>query len=78
MVSSDIEAYFDPDLLGQLQAIFDQAWQEIGNNGHSSGKDVERTRTDLAQMIILAHRSGLSPPAIKRAIMERLRTDQRL
>jgi hypothetical protein len=25
----DYQAYFDPEILGALQAIFDQAWLEI-------------------------------------------------
>ena len=60
------------ELLGELQKIFDQAWQEIAASGHSSDQEAERTRADLAQMIMLAHRSGLAPEAIRLAVTERV------
>ena len=74
MVFSNHEAYFEPELLGILQAIFDETWQEIcAVPGFAAlAHDADEQRTDLAQMIILAHRSGIPPEHIKDAVMGRI------
>jgi hypothetical protein len=64
----DYEAYFESELLGALQAVFDEAWQEISTLPGNS----EERRTGLAEMIILAHRSGLQPNRIKAAVLGRV------
>jgi hypothetical protein len=63
--------FYDPKVLGALQEIFDVAWQKINSTpGHSLGGDnAEQRRIDLAQMIILAHKSGLQPEEIKASIL---------
>jgi hypothetical protein len=71
---SNYEAYFEPELLGILQAIFDEAWQEIcALPGRAViAEDAETRRSDLAEMIILAHRSGLPLERIKDAVLGRI------
>src|SRR4051812_25334656 len=73
MAMSSFKTYFDPESLATLQAIFDGLWQEINAlPGRAvTEKDAEERRTDLAQMIILAHRSGLSPERIKDTVLGR-------
>lgn len=63
--------FYGPELIGVLQEIFDLAWQEINaipdypiSDGHA-----DKRRNDLAEMIILAHRSGLRPEEIKKAVL---------
>lgn len=70
----EFEAYFDPEVLAKLQAVFDEVWQEINAlPGRAvTEKDADERRTDLAQMIILAHRSGLPPERIKDAVLGRI------
>ena len=74
MAMSSFKAYFEPESLAALQAIFDEAWQEINAlPGRAvTAKDADERRTDLAQMIILAHRSGLPPERIKDAVLGRI------
>jgi hypothetical protein len=74
VVFSNHEAYFEPELLGILQAIFDETWQEIcAVPGFAAVvHDADEQRTDLAQMIILAHRSGIPPERIKDAVLGRI------
>jgi hypothetical protein len=71
---SNYEAYFEPELLGNLQAIFDEAWQEINAlPGRAvTEEDADARRTDLAEMIILAHKSGLPLERIKVAVLGRI------
>jgi len=71
VLSSSLESYFDSQVLSALQAVFDEAWQEISAlpDRAVTAKDAEARRTDLAQMIILAHRSGIPPEAIKAAVL---------
>jgi hypothetical protein len=67
----EFEAYLEPELLAALQAIFDETWQEINTlPGHAvTVKDADERRTDLAQMIMLAHKSGVPPERIKAAVL---------
>jgi len=65
------QAFSEPELLGELQKIFDQAWRDIAASGLPSSQ-AEKTRVDLAQMIMLAHRSGLSLDAIRQAVARRI------
>jgi hypothetical protein len=59
---------YNPDLIRALQAVFDDAWQEISAT-HCALEHADATRNDLAQMIILAHKCGLEPDEIKLAIL---------
>jgi hypothetical protein len=72
--ASEYETYFEPEILRILQAVFDEIWQEISAlPGRAvTEKDADGRRTDLAQMIILAHRSGLPPERIKNAVLGRI------
>jgi hypothetical protein len=54
-------------LLKLLQEIFDEVWQETEPNTEDHNAD-ER-RSELARLIILAHRKGLKPDEIKAAIL---------
>jgi hypothetical protein len=71
VAASNFASYFDPELLRKLQGIVDQAWQEINAlPGRAvTSEDVDSRRTDLAQMVILAHKSGLPPERIKDAVL---------
>ena len=71
MAMSGFKAYFEPESLAVLQAIFDEVWQEISAlPGRAvTAKDADERRCDLAQMIILAHRSGVPPERIKAAVL---------
>jgi hypothetical protein len=64
--------FYEPELLGALQEIFDLAWQQIiATPGYSlNEKSAEQRRRDLSQMIILAYRSGMQPEEIKAFILE--------
>jgi hypothetical protein len=55
------------NLRGPLREIFDLALQEMT----VAKGDAERRRNDLAQMILLAHRSGLLPEQIRAALLRR-------
>jgi hypothetical protein len=74
VLSSTLESYFAPEVLSALQAIFDEAWQEINvQPAHAvTANEADARRTDLAQMIILAHRSGMPPERIKDAVLGRI------
>jgi hypothetical protein len=54
-------------LRGPLREIFDLAWQEMV----VATGDAEQRQNDLAQMILLAHRSGVSPEQIRAALLGR-------
>ena len=73
VLSSSLESYFDPEVLSALQAVFDEAWRKISAlpDRAVTAKDAEARRTDLAQIIILAHRSGIPPEQIKAAVLSR-------
>ena len=71
-MAKEYGAYFEPDLLAALQAIFDEAWQEISAMPGAVGDDEDERRTDLAQMIILAHKSGMPLERIKDAVLGRI------
>ena len=69
-MSSQIESrIYGPELLAVLQEIFDQVWQELNSTGYATDRYADQRRNDLAQMIILAHRSGLQPDEIKAAVL---------
>ena len=74
VLSSTLSSYFPPEVLSALQAVFDDAWQEISAlpDRAATAKDAEARRTDLAQMIILAHRSGIPPEQIREAVLGRI------
>jgi hypothetical protein len=72
VLSSTLDSYFAPEVLSTLQAVFDEAWQEINVQLACAPKEAEEWRTDLAQMIILAHRSGIPPERIKDAVLGRI------
>jgi hypothetical protein len=69
VLSSTIESYFAPEVLSALQSVFDEAWQEIQPAFALTAREAEERRTDLAQMIILAHRSGMPPQRIRDAVL---------
>jgi hypothetical protein len=62
--------FYEPELVGALQEVFDRAWKEINANSSRSGsvKAAVQRRNDLAQMILLAHRSGMQPEQISTAL----------
>jgi pyruvate/2-oxoglutarate dehydrogenase complex dihydrolipoamide dehydrogenase (E3) component len=60
-------AKYEPGLLGPLQAIFDQIWQEV--EPILGAEDAERKRTELARMIVLAHRSGVKLEDIRATVL---------
>jgi hypothetical protein len=64
----------DPKSLGELQEIFDCVWREMTSIlSYSVLKEHDdQRRKDLAQMIILAHRSGLGIEDIKDALLGEL------
>jgi hypothetical protein len=66
--------FFDSTSLGALQQIFDFAWKEIRSRpGSLFGiENDEQRQNDLAQMIILALRSGMQPEEIKASILGRV------
>jgi hypothetical protein len=61
----------DPVVLRGLQEIFDLAWNAINSTPDApiTGENADKRRHDLAEMIILAHKSGLQPEEIKAAIL---------
>jgi hypothetical protein len=67
---SDVLEFYEPELVGVLQEVFDRAWKEINATLSQPGsvKSAEQRRNDLAQMILLAHRSGMQPDQISRAL----------
>ena len=73
MANSNYNSYFGPESLGELQAVFDEAWDEISAlPGRAvTATEADERRTDLAQMIILAHRSGIPPEKIKNIVLGR-------
>jgi hypothetical protein len=66
--TSSFSELYDPQLLGALQEIFDLVWERINS---TPGENAEKQQTDLAQAIILAHRSGLQPNEIKAALLSK-------
>jgi hypothetical protein len=68
-VSSTLKSYFEPEVLTALQAIFDDAWEQITAAGTVTAKEADKRRTDLAKMIVFAHRSGMPPEEIKGAVL---------
>jgi hypothetical protein len=64
----------EPELTGALKDIFDLAWQQIhsARDYPATGDNADKRRDDLAQMIILAYRSGLQPEEIKAALLGNL------
>jgi hypothetical protein len=69
--------YFEPEVMAVLQAVFDEVWQEINAlpGQAATAQAAEERRNDLAQMIILAHRSGIPPERIKDAVLGRVFID---
>ena len=55
------------ELVKVLQDIFDEVWQEI--EPKTQDHNADERRSELARLIILAHRSGLKPEEIKTAIL---------
>jgi hypothetical protein len=76
MAMSSFKTYFDPESLAALQTIFDESWQAMNAlPGRAvTGREAEEQRTDLAQMIIMAHNSGMAPERIKAAVLRRCAT----
>jgi hypothetical protein len=72
VLSSTLKSYFEPQVLTALQAVFDDAWAEINATRAVTAKEADKRRTDLAQMIILAHRSGMPPERIKETVLGRI------
>jgi hypothetical protein len=58
---------YEPEILGTLQRVFDQIWQEIEPNLDPS--DAELKRTEVARMIVLAHRSGVKLEDIRTTVL---------
>jgi hypothetical protein len=54
-------------LLKLLQDIFDEVWQEF--EPKTEDQNADERRSELARLIILAHRKGLNPEEIKTAIL---------
>ena len=73
MPMSSFQAYFEAESLAALQRTFDEVWHEINAlpGRAATAKEADERRTDLAQMIILAHRSGIPPERIKDAVLGR-------
>jgi hypothetical protein len=74
VATSTFKTYFEPEVLAALQAVFDAAWQEINAMpGRAvTAKDADERRADLAEMIMLAHKSGVPPERIKDAVLGRI------
>jgi hypothetical protein len=74
VTSNKSSAVYDPELVGVLQEIFDLAWQQISSTSAypGAGENADTRRNDLAQMIILAHRSGLQPEEIKAVLLSEI------
>jgi hypothetical protein len=70
---SAFKSYLEPQLLAALQKVFDEAWREINPlpGRAATARDAAERRTDLAQMIFLAHKSGIPPERIKDAVLGR-------
>lgn len=61
---------YGPEIIRVLQEVFDAAWTEMAaREGSVSSEEADKRRSDLAQMILLEHRSGLSPEEIKAAVL---------
>jgi len=74
MASSTLKTYLEPESLAMLQGIFDEAWRQINALPArvAAAGEFEERRTDLAQMIMLAHRSGVAPDRIKDTVLGRI------
>ena len=68
---STFRSFLEPELLTALQTIFDEVWKEINllPGRAATARDAAERRTDLAQMIFLAHKSGIPPEGIKAAVL---------
>jgi hypothetical protein len=71
VLSTPLKTYFEPEVLMALQAVFDDAWQEINAGRALTAQESDHRRTDLAQKIIFAHRSGIPPEQIKDSVLGR-------
>jgi hypothetical protein len=69
--SSSFSEVYEPRLLAALQEIYDVAWQEIQAfpNVLVAAENKDKRQAELAQMIILAHRSGMPPEETKTALL---------
>ena len=74
MVTSTFRSYFEPEVVAVLQTVFDETWQELNAlpGRAATAQDTDVRRTDLAQMIILAHKSGIPTERIKDAVLGRI------
>ena len=70
---STFRSFLEPELLTALQTIFDEVWKETNllPGRAATARDAAERRTDLAQMIFLAHKSGIPPERIKDAVLGR-------
>jgi hypothetical protein len=58
---------YEPELLRTFQQIFDDVWQEIEPRIVNGSGDEQRS--ELARLIVLAHRRGLNPQEIKASVL---------
>jgi hypothetical protein len=58
---------YEPELLRRFQQIFEEVWQEIEPRILNGGGDEQRS--ELARLIVLAHRRGLNPQEIKASVL---------
>jgi hypothetical protein len=71
VLSRTLKSYFEPEVLVALQAVFDDAWEEINAGRVLTAQESDHRRADLAQKIIFAHRSGIPPEKIKDSLLGR-------
>ena len=58
---------YEPELLRTFQQIFEEVWQEVEPRTVNGNGDEQRS--ELARLIVLAHRRGLNPQEIKTAVL---------
>jgi hypothetical protein len=56
-------AKYEPELLHTFQGIFDELWQELEPRIEKG--DGDEQRSELARLIVLAHRRGVESQKIK-------------
>lgn len=59
---------YTPEKLAQLQAIFNDIWQQVSQSPPSD-PPTQMLRNDIAKKIIHAEQAGLGPDAIREAIL---------
>jgi len=62
---------YEPELLAIFQKIFDEIWQQLETQVPLDGRDDRQS--ELARSIVLAHRRGLKPNAIKEEVLAKMK-----